>query len=68
MEAVQTPVLTFEDTALGSLERLVVLRTVGADETRTYHWYQRTGQFPPRRARVAPPAEQGAADATNRPP
>lgn len=37
VEAVQTPVLTFEDTALGSRERLVVIRTVGTDEART--WY-----------------------------
>lgn len=37
VEAAQTPVLTFEDTALGSQERLVVIRTVDADEART--WY-----------------------------
>jgi SRSO17 transposase len=37
VEAAQTPVLTFEDTALGSQERLVVIRTVGADQERT--WY-----------------------------
>jgi SRSO17 transposase len=37
VEAVQTPVLTFEDTALGCVERLVVIRTVGAEEIRT--WY-----------------------------
>jgi SRSO17 transposase len=37
VEAVQAPVQTFEDTALGSRERLVVIRTVEADEART--WY-----------------------------
>jgi SRSO17 transposase len=37
VEAVQTLVQTFEDTALGSVERLVVIRTVGAEEMRT--WY-----------------------------
>ncbi len=37
VEAAQAPVQTFEDTALGSRERLVVIRTVGADEART--WY-----------------------------
>jgi SRSO17 transposase len=37
VEAVQTWVQTFEDTALGSEERLVVIRTVGEDEART--WY-----------------------------
>ena len=37
VEAVQTPVLTSEDTAIGSQERLVVIRTVGMDEPRT--WY-----------------------------
>lgn len=37
VQAAQTPVQTFEDTALGSQERLVVIRTVDADEART--WY-----------------------------
>ena len=38
------------------------------EEARIYHWYQRTGQFPPRRARRGPPAEQGATGETSRPP
>jgi hypothetical protein len=38
------------------------------EEARIYHWHQRTGQFPPRRVRLAPFAEQDAADATSRPP
>ncbi len=38
------------------------------EEARIYHWYQRTGQFPPRRARLAPLAEQGTAGETSRPP
>jgi SRSO17 transposase len=37
VEAVETLVQTFEDTALGSVERLVVIQTVEADEART--WY-----------------------------
>jgi SRSO17 transposase len=37
VEAVETSVLTFEDTAIGARERLVVIRTVAADEART--WY-----------------------------
>lgn len=37
VEAVQTWVQTFEDTALGSEERLVVIRTVEEDEVRTWH-------------------------------
>ena len=38
------------------------------EEARIYHWYQRTGQFPPKRAKEAPPAVQGTAGETSRPP
>jgi hypothetical protein len=39
------------------------------EESRIYHWYQRTGGYPPRRAGVTPPTAEGAAEgATGRPP
>ena len=38
------------------------------EEARIYHWYQRTGRFPPRRVRLAPPTEQGTAAEASRPP
>jgi hypothetical protein len=38
------------------------------EEGRIYPWYQRTGQFPPRRARLVCPAEQSTAGQTRRPP
>jgi hypothetical protein len=38
------------------------------EEARIYHWHQRTGQFPPRRARVTPPTAQATVGETGRPP
>ena len=35
---------------------------------RIYPWHQRTGQFPPRRARMATHTVQGTASETSRPP
>ena len=38
------------------------------EEARIYHWHQRTGLFPARRAGVVAPAEQSVTEATSRPP
>jgi hypothetical protein len=38
------------------------------EEARIYHSHQRTGQFPPRRARAAPSTAQARAGETSRPP
>ena len=59
--------------ALGRLTLEAVARELNEtlrrkEEARIYHWYQQTGQFPPRRVRVAPPAVPCTAGETSRPP
>jgi hypothetical protein len=53
---------------LGTITRELNETLRRKEEARIYHWHQRTGQYPPRRAGAASPTVEGAAGETSHPP